>query len=98
MSTTLELTEALIRCRSVTPNDANCQKIIAEHLKKLSFQIEHLRFHDVDNLWARHGDRGPLFVFAGHTDVVPPGPLEAWTSDPFTPEKREGFLFGRGAA
>jgi succinyl-diaminopimelate desuccinylase len=98
MSATLELTEALIRCRSVTPNDGNCQKIIAERLKKLSFHIEHMRFQDVDNLWARHGNQGPLFVFAGHTDVVPPGPIEAWLSDPFTPEIRKGFLFGRGAA
>lgn len=98
MSATLRLTEELIRCRSVTPNDAGCQMLIAERLKDLSFKIEHMRFADVDNLWAKYGDRSPLIVFAGHTDVVPPGPTEAWASDPFQPEIREGFLYGRGSA
>lgn len=98
MSATLTLTEELIRCRSVTPNDAGCQNMIAQRLKRSSFVIEPMRFADVDNLWARYGNKAPLFVFAGHTDVVPPGPIEAWTSDPFQPEIREGFLYGRGSA
>lgn len=97
MSATLELTESLICCPSLTPEDAGCQEIIAEHLKKLNFHIELLPFGEVKNLWARWGDKSPLFVFAGHTDVVPHGPLEQWTSHPFSPEKRDGFLFGRGA-
>lgn len=95
---TLELTEQLIRCPSVTPNDAGCQKIIIERLKKHDFKIESMRFGEVDNLFARHGTQSPLLVFAGHTDVVPPGPLTAWHSDPFEPTLRDGILYGRGAS
>lgn len=97
MSATLELTKQLIHCASVTPADAGCQKIIAKRLEKLKFHVEHLRFGEVDNLWARLGDKAPLIVFAGHTDVVPPGPLDAWETSPFEPTERNGFLYGRGA-
>jgi succinyl-diaminopimelate desuccinylase len=98
MSATLELAQALIARASVTPEDAGCQSLLAERLEKLGFTIEHLRYGDVDNLWARRGSTAPLFVFAGHTDVVPPGPLEAWNTDPFTPTLRDSELYGRGAA
>lgn len=94
----LDLLKALISCPSITPNDAGCQELIAARLKNHGFKIESMRFDDVDNLWARYGTASPLFVFAGHTDVVPPGPLSEWTSDPFTPTERNGFLYGRGAA
>lgn len=95
---TVELVKQLIRCPSVTPNDAGCQKIISERLQKIGFVVEHLRFGEVDNLWARYGTKTPLIVFAGHTDVVPPGPLDSWTSPPFEPTIRDGLLYGRGAA
>jgi succinyl-diaminopimelate desuccinylase len=95
---TLELAKELIRRRSVTPDDGGCQELVAARLERLGFEVEHLRFGNVDNLWARHGKEEPLVVFAGHTDVVPPGPLDAWQSDPFTPTVRDGFLYGRGAA
>ena len=98
MSATLELSRALIEKPSVTPDDQGCQQILAERLQALGFVIEHLRFGDVDNLWARHGSDAPLFVFAGHTDVVPPGPLDEWASAPFDPVIRDGYLYGRGAA
>jgi succinyl-diaminopimelate desuccinylase len=98
MSATLELTENLIRRASVTPSDEGCQALIAERLERAGFRIERLRFGNVDNLWARHGDAAPLLCFAGHTDVVPTGPLEEWHSNPFSPEIRDGMLFGRGAA
>jgi succinyl-diaminopimelate desuccinylase len=98
MSDTLQLTETLIARRSVTPDDAGCQALLATRLEQLGFTVTHLRFGDVDNLWARHGTGTPLFVFAGHTDVVPPGPRADWTSDPFTPTLRDGLLYGRGAA
>lgn len=98
MLATLELLKQLISCPSITPNDAGCQQIISERLKKIGFQIESLRFEEVDNLWARFGTQSPLVVFAGHTDVVPHGPLDAWQSDPFQPTERDGFLYGRGAA
>jgi len=94
----LELAEALINCPSVTPDDANCQTLIADFLKNLGFQCETLRFGDVDNLWARLGNTHPLLVFLGHTDVVPPGPLNQWTSPPFQATLREGVLYGRGAS
>jgi len=98
MSATLELAQTLIARPSVTPDDAGCQTLLAERLDRAGFGIEHLRFGDVDNLWARRGTATPLFVFAGHTDVVPPGALEQWDSDPFTPVIRDGCLYGRGAA
>jgi succinyl-diaminopimelate desuccinylase len=97
MSPTLELLKQLISCSSVTPDDAGCQDIIAKRLSKSGFIIEKMRFGDVDNLWAKHGTGSPLLVFAGHTDVVPPGPLEKWHSPPFEPQEREGYLYGRGA-
>jgi len=98
MSATLELTLDLIRRPSVTPLDADCQTIMAERLAALGFQIEHLRFGDVDNLWARRGTTAPVLCFAGHTDVVPTGSLERWASHPFAPEIRDGKLYGRGTA
>jgi succinyl-diaminopimelate desuccinylase len=98
MSKTLELAEELIRRPSVTPDDCGCQQLLAERLEQAGFTNEHLRFGEVDNLWARRGTEAPLFVFAGHTDVVPTGPVEDWDSDPFMPVIRDGYLFGRGAA
>ena len=95
---TLELACALIERRSLTPDDAGCQDLLIARLEKLGFSIERLRFGSVDNLWARRNQTAPLVCFAGHTDVVPPGPRDKWTSDPFTPDIREGLLFGRGAA
>src|SRR3954452_2407191 len=97
-STTLHLARELISRVSVTPNDAGCQKVLAQRLRNLGFTIEHLRFGDVDNLWARRGSRAPLVCFAGHTDVVPTGPLDQWHSEPFVPTERDGNLYGRGAA
>ena len=98
MSPTLELSRALIARPSVTPDDQGCQQMLAQRLEKIGFVIEHLRFDDVDNLWARRGSAEPVFAFAGHTDVVPAGPLTDWDSAPFEPEIRDGYLFGRGAA
>jgi succinyl-diaminopimelate desuccinylase len=98
MTAELELTRALIRCRSVTPDDAGCMNIVIERLQALGFSVEWLDFGQTRNVWIRRGRQGPLFVFLGHTDVVPPGPLDAWASDPFEPEIRDGRLYGRGAA
>ena len=98
MSLVLKLTSELICNASVTPEDAGCQKLIAERLEKLGFKATHLRFDDVDNLWITHGDSAPLFTFAGHTDVVPTGPLAEWDTDPFVAEIRDNYLYGRGAA
>jgi len=98
MSTTLELAIELISRPSITPNDAGCQTLIAERLQAIGFTIERKRFGDVDNLWARHGKTMPLFVFAGHTDVVPPGAENHWQFPPFSPTQHEGKLYGRGAA
>ena len=98
MSATLDLSRALIERPSVTPDDQGCQQLLAERLQAIGFRIEQLRFDDVDNLWARRGDATPLFAFAGHTDVVPPGPLDDWDSPPFEPVIRDGLLYGRGAA
>ncbi len=95
---TLDLACALIARRSLTPIDAGCQDMIAARLRPLGFAIEPMRFGEVDNLWARRGSAAPVVVFAGHTDVVPTGPLEAWASDPFAPTIRDGKLYGRGAA
>ena len=98
MSDVLALACDLIARPSVTPDDAGCQHLIAARLQAAGFSIEHLRFGDVDNLWATHGSDGPVLALLGHTDVVPPGPREAWASDPFVPEIRGGLLYGRGAA
>src|SRR5690606_14920756 len=98
MSDVLSLLQELISRRSVTPDDAGCQALVAERLQRAGFDCEHLRYGEVDNLWATHGEGGPVLVLLGHTDVVPPGPVEAWTSDPFKPEIRDGVLYGRGAA
>lgn len=95
---TLALTEALITRRSVTPDDDGCQALIAQRLSRIGFTCETISADGVTNLWARRGDAQPLFVFAGHTDVVPTGPREAWTSDPFMPTRRDDRLYGRGAA
>ncbi|MDR7134033.1 succinyl-diaminopimelate desuccinylase [Lysobacter niastensis] len=97
-SDVLELTRKLIARRSVTPDDAGCQELIALRLARTGFACERMRFGDVDNLWAAHGDGGSTLVLLGHTDVVPPGPRESWSSDPFEPEIRDGLLYGRGAA
>ena len=93
-----ELLESLIRRASVTPDDAGCQALIASRLAAAGFACESLDSGAVSNLWTRFGSSGPLLCFAGHTDVVPPGDLDAWSSDPFEPEHREGALYGRGAA
>ncbi len=106
MSATLELTEALIACRSVTPADGGCQDLIAKRLQVMGFHTESIvsgpENFQVTNLWAikkgTAGDQGKVLMFAGHTDVVPTGPLEKWDSDPFTPTIRDGLLYGRGAA
>ena len=99
MSDVVQLACALIARPSVTPDDAGCQALLAARLQAAGFACEHLRFGEVDNLWATHGDGdGPVLVLLGHTDVVPPGPREAWASDPFVPEVRDGVLYGRGAA
>lgn len=103
MSDVLALTQDLIARRSVTPDDAGCQQLLAQRLTRVGFRCEHLRYGQTDNLWATHGtgsgdDAGPVLVLLGHTDVVPPGPVEAWTSDPFVPVIRDGVLYGRGAA
>ena len=95
---TLALAQQLIACRSLTPFDGGCQEILISRLEKLGFHIERMRFSDVDNLWARRGSAAPVLCLAGHTDVVPTGPLEQWDSDPFTPTIQDGRLYGRGAA
>jgi len=98
MSDTLDLAMELIRRASVTPEDGGCQALLAKRLEAIGFKAEHLRFEEVDNLWITRGAGSPLFTFVGHTDVVPTGPLQSWTSDPFKPEIRDGYLYGRGAA
>jgi succinyl-diaminopimelate desuccinylase len=94
----LQLAKALIARKSVTPEDGGCQELLASRLTAAGFRCEPLRFGSVSNLWARRGAAAPLVCFAGHTDVVPPGPLEQWHSDPFMPAVRDGRLYGRGAA
>ncbi|MDB5824459.1 MAG: succinyl-diaminopimelate desuccinylase [Herminiimonas sp.] len=98
MSKTLSLAEELIALSSVSPEDNGCQQRIATLLQPLGFDCEAMPSSDVSNLWARRGSAKPLLVFAGHTDVVPTGPLDAWTSHPFQPTQRDGKLYGRGAA
>ncbi len=98
MSDVLDLACDLIARPSVTPEDAGCQQLVAHRLSAAGFHCEHLRLGEVDNLWATHGSGAPVLVLLGHTDVVPPGPREAWASDPFAPQVREGVLYGRGAA
>lgn len=102
MSKTLELTKALISRPSVTPEDLGCQQLLTDELSSLGFQPENMRFgkgdQAVDNLWLRKGTEAPLFCFAGHTDVVPTGPVENWTSNPFEAVERNGKLYGRGTA
>ncbi len=95
---TLKLAKQIIACHSVTPEDGGCMEIISQRLTPLGFTIEYINRNGTTNLWARRGTTAPLFVFAGHTDVVPTGPLEKWTSPPFAPEIRDGMLYGRGAA
>ena len=98
VDSTVELARALIARRSVTPDDAGCQALVASRLEPLGFRCETLVCNGVTNLWARRGDAHPLVCLAGHTDVVPTGPVAQWHSDPFTPVERDGFLYGRGAA
>jgi succinyl-diaminopimelate desuccinylase len=98
MSATLDLTLDLIARNSVTPADAGCQQVMCDRLAAAGFKIEPLRFGNVENFWAKRGSKGPVLCFAGHTDVVPTGPLEEWRSNPFVPTIRDGVLYGRGAA
>ena len=98
MSETIELAKSLISKASVTPDDKGCQSIMMERLKKIGFEIHPLKFGDVDNFWATRGNGGPLFAFAGHTDVVPAGNEDAWNTAPFEPTIKDGYLYGRGAA
>ncbi len=98
MTDVIALACDLIGRQSVTPQDAGCQALIGERLQQVGFDCEHLRLGQVDNLWATHGSGSPVLVLLGHTDVVPTGPREQWSSDPFVPEVRDGVLYGRGAA
>ncbi len=98
MEATLELAKNLISRRSLTPEDDGCQAMLAERLEAIGFKATHLRYGDVDNLWITRGNGDPVFAFVGHTDVVPTGPMDQWSSDPFLPEIRDGMLYGRGAA
>ena len=98
MSDTLQLTKDLISKASVTPEDKGCQLMMTDHLKKIGFTISDLKFGEVDNFWAMRGNSEPVFVFAGHTDVVPVGDESKWKTDPFNPEVKDGLLYGRGAA
>lgn len=97
-SATIALATDLISRASVTPEDAGCQPLMCERLEAIGFDVTHLRFEEVDNFWAVHGESGPILAFAGHTDVVPTGPVEEWASHPFKPEIRNSMLYGRGAA
>ncbi len=97
-SNTVELAIQLLSIDSVTPDDKGCQQILSDRLEKIGFNCEIMQFGEVTNLWARRGQKGPVLAFAGHTDVVPTGPLDKWHSDPFNPEIRDGYLYARGAA
>ena len=97
-SPTVALAMDLVSRPSVTPFDAGCQEVMIKRLERSGFAVERLKFDDVDNFWAIHGSDGPIFCFAGHTDVVPTGPLDQWTNPPFSPVIKDGLLFGRGAA
>tara|TARA_B100000686_G_scaffold137625_1_gene144863 strand:+ start:2790 stop:3923 length:1134 start_codon:yes stop_codon:yes gene_type:complete len=94
----LSLAKQLISCRSLTPDDNGCQDILIDRLEKIGFNIDYFQYNKVKNIWARRGTSAPVLCFAGHTDVVPTGPLDHWESDPFIPTIRDGKLFGRGAA
>lgn len=98
MTATLDLLQDLIRRPSVTPKDEGCQDVITKRLTSLGFKEERLNFADTENIWLRRGTAQPLFVFLGHTDVVPPGPLDQWDSPPFEPTLKNGKLYGRGTA
>lgn len=98
MNETLELCINLMQRPSLSPDDQGCQAVLAKELEKLGFSVEHLRFGDVSNFWARRGTSGPVLAFAGHTDVVPAGDIEDWSTDPFVPTVKDGKLYGRGAA
>jgi len=98
LSSTLELAQKLIGIPSISPDDGGCQQLLTAQLEELGFEIEHLPYGDVSNFWATRGDASPLFVFAGHTDVVPSGLLDDWIDPPFLPTIKDGFLYGRGAA
>jgi succinyl-diaminopimelate desuccinylase len=98
MSATLDLTQELMARASVSPTDGGCQALMIERLEKIGFAVEELRFGPVDNFWAKRGRGGPVFCFAGHTDVVPSGPTDEWHTDPFAPVIKDGILYGRGAA
>ena len=98
MSNTLELAKQLISRKSLTPLDDGCLDLIGSHLTPLNFKLEKMRHGEVDNLWTRRGNSAPVICFAGHTDVVPTGPVAKWDSDPFTPTVRDGMLYGRGTA
>ncbi|MCK5896325.1 MAG: succinyl-diaminopimelate desuccinylase [Cocleimonas sp.] len=98
MSDSITLLKKLITRHSITPEDKGCQQLLSEQLEPLGFKTEKMQFEEVENIWLRKGSDTPLFCFAGHTDVVPTGPLSDWDSDPFTPEERDGMLYGRGTA
>ncbi len=98
MSNTIELAQALIGIDSITPNDKGCQLLMTEYLKQSNFKITDLKFEEVDNFWAEHGAGSPVFMFAGHTDVVPVGDADKWNLDPFSATIKNGLLHGRGAA
>lgn len=98
MSETLELTQALLKKVSLTPDDAGCMDLMADYLQQRGFVIEWMNFGDTKNMWARRGNTSPLFAFAGHTDVVPTGPLDEWNTPPFEPTIKDGLIYARGAA
>ena len=98
MTKTLDLAKALIKKASITPKDMGCQELMISCIKPLGFNVELMNYGNVQNFYARKGNTAPLIVFAGHTDVVPPGPIDQWKFDPFSPSEEEGLLYGRGSA